>query len=173
MKERIFTFLVVDHVARVHVQELVMQEEGPHVRRRHLEFLMTFGDVSSSVASCAPSSDVTTGERSVIASVGAERVGAVRFDSALMWNSGFAEVSTDLASFVVSFCQNVKWFEKSWPVLLCSFAMDWHVHPVCGLEFCHVEWREIVLAVRDVVRIGDLLLVFLPEFAEDGVPHVP
>ena len=103
MKERVFTFLLVHHVARIHVQKLVVQEEGPHVRWRHLEILMTFGDVSSSVASCAPSSDVTTGERSVVARVGAEWIRAIWLDSAFVRNSGFAEVSTDWATFVFSF----------------------------------------------------------------------
>ena len=50
--------------------------------------------------------------------------------------------------------------------------MDWHVSLVGGVEFSQMKWRKIVLVVRDVVRVGDLLLVFLPEFAEDGVPHV-
>ena len=133
---------------------------------------MTFGDVSSSVACCAPGSDVTTSERSVVARVGTKRIGAVWLDSAFMWNSWFAEVSTNLAAFVFSFEQNVKRFGEPWPVLFGSPSMDWHVRLVCDVEFCQMEWREIVFVVRDVVRISNSLFVLFPDLAEDGVPHV-
>ena len=98
MKERVFTFLLIHHVAGLHVKELVMQEEGPHIWWRHLELLMVFGDVSSSLACRTPGSNVTTSERSMWARVVAKWVCAMGLDSALVRDARFCLLYTSDAA---------------------------------------------------------------------------
>ena len=140
MKERIFTLPLFDHVTGLHVKKLVVEKEGPHVGWRHLEILMTFCYVSSSLADCTPGSDVTTGERCVFARVVAKRIGAVWLDSALVWNIWFAEVATNGAALVFNIGQGFERFNEPRPVLLGSPLMNWHVGCIGCFQFTQVKW---------------------------------
>jgi hypothetical protein len=115
---------------------------------------MVFGDVSSSLACCAPGSDVTTGEWSVFARVVAKRVSTMGLDSALLWNARFAEVATNSAAFIFNIRQGFEWFNEPWPVLLGGPPVNWHVGRICCVQFTQVKWREIVLIVGNVVWVS-------------------
>ena len=154
MKERVFTFLLIHHVAGLHVKELVMQEEGPHIWWRHLELLMVFGDVSSSLACCTPGSNVTTGERSMWARVVAKWVCAMGLDSAFVRNVGFAEVAANCAALVIFSQQGFERFNEPGPVLFGGPPVNWHISRICCVQFTQVKWREIIFVVWNVVRVS-------------------
>jgi hypothetical protein len=154
MEERIFALLFFQHIAGLHVQELVVEEESPHVGWWHLEFLMMFSNVSSSLACCAPSSNVTTCEWSMAPGVVAKWVSTMGLDSALVWNVGFAEVAANSATFVFYIRQGFEWFNEPWPVLLGGPPVNWHVSRICCVQFTQVKWREIILIVGNVVWVS-------------------
>jgi hypothetical protein len=154
VEERVFALLFFQHVAGLHVQELVVEKECPHVRWWHLEFLMVFSDVSSSLACYAPCSDVATREWSMAPGVAAKWVSTMGLDSAFVWNARFAEVATNSAAFVFYIRQGFEWFNEPWPVLLGGPPVNWHVGRICCVQFTQVKWREIVLIVGNVVRVS-------------------
>ena len=115
---------------------------------------MVFSDMSSSLACCAPCSNVATREWSMAPGVVAKWVSTMGLDSAFVWNVGFAEVATNCAALVIFSQQGFKWFNEPGPVLFGGPPVNWHVRGVCFVEFTQVEWREIIFVVWNVVRVS-------------------
>ena len=92
MEERINVLPVVEHIACVQIQSLVMQVACPEIRRLQIEIPMTFSQVASSLANNAPSSDMPTGDRRMLVCDFACWVSAIRIlDATNVLCSGFDE----------------------------------------------------------------------------------
>ena len=100
MEEQIKVLPIVEHIARLQVEFLVMQVARPHVRWRQRKIKMTLGQVSSSLTNSAPSSDMSTSDWSVPERVFAHRIFAFRiFDAACVFCSRFDEDTARSAVF--------------------------------------------------------------------------